>query len=200
MQPGERFDEALAYASRLHARQARKGAGGPYIGHLLAVTAIVLEHGGDEDEAIAALLHDAVEDQGGRPRLEEIRGRFGDAVADIVDGCTDAYTVPKSPWRERKEAYLAASTGGQPLGATRIGGRQAAQRPLSRRRLSRQRRRHLAALQRRPRGYALVLPRGSPAARQTRRHAAGRTARTGHRRARTLGPRRWHVGLAVFIP
>ncbi len=104
---GERFDSAglcLAVA-RSAAPQGRRA--GRTSAHLLGVTAIVLEHGGDEDEAIAALLHDAVEDQGGRPRLEEIRGRFGDAVAEIVDGCTDADTVPKPPWRERKEAYLA---------------------------------------------------------------------------------------------
>ena len=102
-----RFDEALVYASRLHADQVRKGSGTPYIGHLLAVAAIVLEHGGSEDEAIAALLHDAVEDQGGAPTREEIRRRFGDAVAAIVDGCTDTDQTPKPPWRQRKEAHLA---------------------------------------------------------------------------------------------
>lgn len=102
-----RFDEALVYASELHRAQVRKGGTIPYLAHLLAVTAIVLEHGGTEEEAIAALLHDAVEDQGGPPTLEAIRTRFGEDVAAIVDGCTDATTVPKPPWRERKEAYLA---------------------------------------------------------------------------------------------
>ena len=107
MQPTARFSEALVYASQLHASQRRKSSDIPYIAHLLAVTALVLEQGADEDEAIAALLHDAVEDQGGAPVREEIRRRFGRRVADIVDGCTDAETIPKPPWRERKESYLA---------------------------------------------------------------------------------------------
>ncbi|MEX0676165.1 MAG: HD domain-containing protein [Pirellulales bacterium] len=107
MRTSARFNEALVYASELHAGQRRKGSGAPYISHLLGVTAIVLEHGGSEDEAIGALLHDAVEDQGGAPRLEEIRRRFGPVVAEIVDGCTDSDTTPKPPWRERKEAYIA---------------------------------------------------------------------------------------------
>jgi (p)ppGpp synthase/HD superfamily hydrolase len=102
-----RFQEALAFACRLHARQLRKGTRVPYVSHLLAVSSLVLENGGDEDGAIAALLHDAVEDQGGRPTLEEIRGRFGPRVAAIVEGCTDADTVPKPPWRARKERYIA---------------------------------------------------------------------------------------------
>lgn len=103
----ERFEEALVYAARLHSAQVRKGSGIPYVAHLLAVAGLVIEHGEDEDEAIAALLHDAVEDQGGAPRREEIRRRFGDRVAEIVDGCTDAETVPKPPWRARKERYVA---------------------------------------------------------------------------------------------
>ncbi len=102
-----RFTRAVAYAARLHARQKRKGTERPYIAHLLGVASIVLEHGGDEDAAIAARLHDAVEDQGGRPRLSEIRRKFGTHVARIVDGCTDAYTDPKPPWLERKKKYLA---------------------------------------------------------------------------------------------
>lgn len=102
-----RFDEAFAYASRLHACQVRKGSDIPYLSHLLAVTAIVLECGGGEDEAIAALLHDAIEDQGGPATRDEIRRRFGEHVVAIVDGCTDAETVPKPPWRQRKEAYVA---------------------------------------------------------------------------------------------
>jgi (p)ppGpp synthase/HD superfamily hydrolase len=105
--PSPRFEEALVYATRLHAGQVRKGTAIPYVAHLLAVTAIVLENGGGEDEAIAALLHDAVEDQGGAATREEIRRRFGETVVAIVDGCTDAETVPKPPWRERKEAYVA---------------------------------------------------------------------------------------------
>jgi (p)ppGpp synthase/HD superfamily hydrolase len=101
------FEEALIFATRLHAKQTRKGTNIPYIAHLLAVTSIVLENGGNEDEAIAALLHDAVEDQGGAATREEIRRRFGDTVVAIVDGCTDAEVIPKPPWRARKEAYIA---------------------------------------------------------------------------------------------
>ncbi len=102
-----KFDEALAYAVDLHRVQPRKGTGVPYVSHLLSVAALVLEHGGTEEQAIAALLHDAVEDQGGRPTAEAIRARFGEAVAEIVDGCTDTDLTPKPPWRERKEAYVA---------------------------------------------------------------------------------------------
>ncbi|HEX7974562.1 MAG TPA: HD domain-containing protein [Anaerolineales bacterium] len=101
-----RFNDALFYTLELHAAQVRKGSGVPYIAHLLGVTALVLEDGGDEDQAIAALLHDAVEDQGGLQTLNEIGRRFGDRVAQIVEGCTDAYTTPKPPWRKRKEQYL----------------------------------------------------------------------------------------------
>jgi (p)ppGpp synthase/HD superfamily hydrolase len=101
-----RFHRALVYAARVHARQFRKGTSRPYIGHLLGVTSIVLTHGGDEDEAIAALLHDAVEDQGGKPRLREIRRKFGGRVARIVEGCTDSDVEPKPPWLERKTEYL----------------------------------------------------------------------------------------------
>lgn len=96
----------MVYAACLHAGQTRKRTDRPYIGHLLGVTALVLENGGDEDEAIAALLHDAVEDQGGVITLEAIRRRFGERVAKIVEGCTDSFTTPKPPWRERKEDYL----------------------------------------------------------------------------------------------
>lgn len=101
-----RFSDAMVYALALHAQQRRKVAGTPYVGHLLEVTGIVLEYGASEDEAIAALLHDAVEDQGGAPRLEEIRQRFGPTVAEIVHGCTDTDVEPKPPWRSRKEAFL----------------------------------------------------------------------------------------------
>jgi len=106
-QLGDRFEQALLLATRLHAGQTRKETDIPYIGHLLAVTGMVLENGGDEDTAIAALLHDAIEDQGDQITLDEIRARFGDPVATIVAGCTDATTRPKPPWRGRKEAYLA---------------------------------------------------------------------------------------------
>lgn len=101
-----RYDEALAYASALHRTQLRKGTNIPYLSHLLSVSALVMEHGGSEDQAIAALLHDAPEDQGGRATLEEIRDRFGEKVAKIVAECTDCWTRPKPPWRERKKAYL----------------------------------------------------------------------------------------------
>ena len=104
---GEKFERALPYAAWLHRDQVRKGTSTPYITHLLAVASIVGENGGAEDEVVAALLHDAPEDQGGEARLGEIRARFGDGVAEIVDGCTDTYETPKPPWRERKERYLA---------------------------------------------------------------------------------------------
>lgn len=102
----ERFEEALAYAVRLHASQNRKGTETPYVAHLLGVVALVLEDGGDEDEAIAALLHDAIEDQGDKVTLEQVRSRFGERVARIVQGCTDADTIPKPPWKKRKESYV----------------------------------------------------------------------------------------------
>jgi (p)ppGpp synthase/HD superfamily hydrolase len=102
-----RYREALTFAFDLHREQARKGSGVPYVAHLLGVSSLALEHGADEDEAIAALLHDAVEDQGGAPVLEAIRQRFGARVADIVAGLSDSMGEPKPPWRERKERYLA---------------------------------------------------------------------------------------------
>lgn len=104
---GQRFSDALVFAVRLHAAQRRKASNTPYVGHLLAVAAIVLEHGGDEDEAIAALLHDAVEDQGGQETLDAIEARFGSRVAGIVVECSDTQVTPKPPWRERKERHLA---------------------------------------------------------------------------------------------
>ena len=105
----QRFVEALRYAAELHQFQRRKGKGQPYVGHLLGVAAIVIQHGGGEDQVIAALLHDAVEDQGGLPRLDEIREKFGEEVARIVDGCTDSYEArgEKRDWGERKRAYIA---------------------------------------------------------------------------------------------
>ena len=104
---GEKFEEALLYAARLHKDQTRKGTDTPYVNHLLVVAAIVGENYGTEDEVVAALLHDGPEDQGGEERLKDIRARFGDAVAKIVDGCTDTYEEPKPAWRPRKEAYVA---------------------------------------------------------------------------------------------
>ncbi len=102
-----RFSDALLLANQLHAHQIRKGSGVPYISHLLGVTALVLEMGGNEDQAIAALLHDAVEDQGGENTLEVIRQQFGETVADFVIGCSDSQTIPKPPWEERKQKHLA---------------------------------------------------------------------------------------------
>jgi GTP pyrophosphokinase len=101
-----RFDEAFRYAHEVHATQTRKGTAAPYIGHLMGVASIVLDDGGSEDEAIAALLHDAAEDRGGRERLADIRARFGDAVARIVEDCTDSWETPKRPWAERKGDYI----------------------------------------------------------------------------------------------
>ncbi|HST09472.1 MAG TPA: HD domain-containing protein [Terriglobales bacterium] len=103
---GPRFNEAFLFAAEKHGLQTRKKTGIPYISHLMSVAALVLETGGGEEEAIAALLHDVVEDCGGHPVLEEIRQRFGERVAKIVEGCTDAYTVPKPPWKARKLDYL----------------------------------------------------------------------------------------------
>ena len=122
-----RFTEALTYAAALHAEQRRKVSGEPYLAHLLAVAAIVMEHGGDEDEAIAALLHDAVEDQGGEATLEEIRRRFGPTVAEIVAGCSDTMVSPKPPWRQRKEAHIAHLRRRFAFGAVGRGRRQTAQ-------------------------------------------------------------------------
>lgn len=110
--PGPRLAEALAFALAKHGGQTRKGTRIPYITHLMAVSALVGESGGSEEEMVAALLHDAVEDAGGAPVLEEIRQRFGGAVAGIVAGCTDDDSGGgsgggKAPWLERKRAYLA---------------------------------------------------------------------------------------------
>src|SRR5688500_20028691 len=105
----ERFEEALVFAARTHRAQRRKGSETPYISHLLAVTALVIENGGDEDEAIAALLHDAMEDQG--VSREEIERRFGERVAQIVEGCTDEVPDPqtgaKPEWVASKNVHLA---------------------------------------------------------------------------------------------
>jgi (p)ppGpp synthase/HD superfamily hydrolase len=111
---GERFVDALGYAAETHAGQLRGSDHQPYIAHLLRVAGLVIQEGGSEDEAIAALLHDAVEDQGGLKRLEDIRRRYGRVVADIVDECTDSYGSPRPPWRRRKEQYLAELEGASP--------------------------------------------------------------------------------------
>jgi (p)ppGpp synthase/HD superfamily hydrolase len=103
---GPRFLRAFCFAAERHAGQTRKASTIPYISHLMGVASLVLEFGGDEDQAIAALLHDVVEDCGGAPMLKEVRRRFGVRVAKIVDGCTDSDTYPKPPWRERKESYI----------------------------------------------------------------------------------------------
>jgi (p)ppGpp synthase/HD superfamily hydrolase len=103
---GPRFLRAFSFAAEKHQGQVRKASTIPYIAHLVGVASLVLEAGGDEDLAIAALLHDVVEDCGGAPMLKEVRRRFGKRVAHVVEGCTDADTDPKPPWRERKEKYL----------------------------------------------------------------------------------------------
>lgn len=108
----DRFGRALWYTTHIHREQVRKSTAIPYVAHLLAVAAIVLEHGGDEDLAIAALLHDSVEDQGGQARLNDVRGQFGDRVAHVVEECSDSLAdttkgEQKTDWRTRREAYLA---------------------------------------------------------------------------------------------
>ncbi len=103
---GSRFRKAFEFAAAKHAQQTRKASTIPYIAHLMGVASLVLEAGGDEDLVIAALLHDVVEDCGGEKMLKEVRRRFGKRVAHIVDGCTDAYEIPKPPWKERKVSYI----------------------------------------------------------------------------------------------
>ena len=108
-QLGERFQDALTYAARVHADDRRKGGEIPYIAHLLSVCGMTIENGGDEDEAVGALLHDAAEDHGGEPRLRDIAERFGESVAQIVRDCSDSLTEDperKAPWEERKPAYV----------------------------------------------------------------------------------------------
>ena len=101
----DRFDRALLYATHVHGGQVRKETSIPYVAHLLAVAATVLEYGGDEDLAIAALLHDSAEDRGGGERLDDVRNRFGERVAQIVEGCSDSLADTskgerKADWRE----------------------------------------------------------------------------------------------------
>src|SRR5436190_24278179 len=107
---GDRFARALALAFELHRHQRRKGSGIPYVGHLLGVTSIMVETGGSKDEAIAALLHDAAEDQGGRATLDRIRAEFGETVAGILEECSDSLGEPKPPWHERKQRYIGTSS------------------------------------------------------------------------------------------
>lgn len=102
----DRYPEAVAFAHSVHRGHLRKGTQIPYLSHLVSVSGLVLEAGGSEDEAIAGLLHDALEDQGPRTSFEEIRDRFGEEVARIVRACSDTEQAPKPPWRERKETYL----------------------------------------------------------------------------------------------
>ncbi len=100
-----RFEEALVYANHLHSKQTRKVSHAPYMVHLMSVAALVLEDGGNEDEAISGLLHDAIEDQGGKKTLKEIKSRFGSKVAEIVEGCSNLSTT-SLPWKERKEEFI----------------------------------------------------------------------------------------------
>src|SRR5438477_638714 len=126
MKLSEKFEEALIYATRAHGNQMRKKTGIPYIAHILGVTAIALEYSANETEAIAALLHDTVEDCGGAERLRDIRERFGNDVARIVDGCTDTYETPKPPWGVRI-VRPAIVDGAQRRCPQQVGGRR---RPL----------------------------------------------------------------------
>ena len=103
-----KFALALQFANEIHNTQTRKGLGAPYISHLMAVSGLVMEYGGNETQAIAALLHDAAEDCGGRPMLETVHVLFGGEVAEIVDACTDTFDSPKPEWLPRKETYLKA--------------------------------------------------------------------------------------------
>ena len=103
----DRFAQAFAFASIVHASQTRKGTTIPYVSHVIGVASLVLEHGADEDTAIAALLHDAPEDQGGYAMLAQIKARFGERVEQIVEACSDTFEHPKPKWPKRKEAYLA---------------------------------------------------------------------------------------------
>jgi (p)ppGpp synthase/HD superfamily hydrolase len=107
LQLTDRYRDALTFAFDLHREQRRAGSNVPYFAHLIGVSSLAIEHGADEDEAIAALLHDAAEDQGGRPTLDAIEARFGAKVAAIVAGCTDWLGPgPKPKWRERKQSYV----------------------------------------------------------------------------------------------
>lgn len=112
--PSQQFADALAFANEKHADQGRKGSNDPYIGHLLAVCSLVIEDGGSEEEAIAALLHDVAEDQGGEPMLAEVETRFGPTVRRIVAACSDTFETPKPDWNTRKRDYVATMPDKQP--------------------------------------------------------------------------------------
>jgi (p)ppGpp synthase/HD superfamily hydrolase len=107
MQLSRQFEKALVYSTRIHGGRLRKKTRIPYIAHIIGVTAIAMEYGANETEAIAALLHDAIEDGGGAKRLRDIERKFGKDVARIVEGCTDTDQAQKPPWLERKKTYLA---------------------------------------------------------------------------------------------
>ena len=107
----KRMTEAFEFARQLHGDQLRKGTQTPYLSHLMSVSSLVLDSGGSEEEAIAALLHDTVEDCGGLPVLEKIRQQFGESIANIVKECSEPEAIPKPPWQERKNAYIAQVAG-----------------------------------------------------------------------------------------
>lgn len=115
----DRFLKAFEFAFRLHKNQLRKGSNIPYLSHLMAVAALVSEDGGDEEEVIAAILHDTVEDHGGYKTLFEIRETFGERVANIVEACSDSFTLPKPPWEKRKRDYILHLKNASP-GARRV--------------------------------------------------------------------------------
>ena len=123
-----KFVEAMQYAAEKHSTQTRKGSDIPYLGHLLSVAGFVIEADGTETQAIAALLHDAAEDQGGEETLAEIREQFGDEVASIVAECSDTFETPKPPWRERKAKLHRPPARGVGRRHPGLAGRQIAQR------------------------------------------------------------------------
>ncbi len=117
---GTQVGRALAFAAEVHARQSRRSKDEPYLSHVLMVAGLVAHYGGDEEQIMAGVLHDAVEDQGGPGMLEKIRAEFGQRVADIVLDCSDAVPEPgqpKGPWLERKRTYIATLTGADPHGS-----------------------------------------------------------------------------------
>jgi ribosome modulation factor len=154
---GPRFQRAFIFANEKHDGQVRKASTIPYIAHLLGVASLVLEFGGDEDLAIAALLHDVVEDCGGMPMLADVKRRFGSRVAKIVEGCTDSFAEPKAPWRERKETYLRHCNACRRGNQAGFCGRQIEQCPLDSLRLPGRRRINLGTFQRWAGRNSLVL-------------------------------------------
>ena len=173
-----RLDEAFAYARKVHQHQTRKGTEAPYLGHLMGVASIVLDDGGNEDEAIAGLLHDAAEDHGGRERLEDIRRRFGDAVARIVEDCTDSWDTPKAPWAERKRAYIEHARR-LPASSLRVSAADKVHNSYAILRDLRERRRKgVGPIQRAGRRRGGVLRGARPRVSRSRRRAPGRRARS----------------------